>query len=149
MTTENAFLPFCIDFARLYKTLSDGEHISIDGFFMIQKKELIEYEKKVSTPTRVSSSDTGIFEIQNDLDYPYSGILFFLVWAFVKYKDIHQPDDLVDTKTLNLIQNAPNFLMKDFLVSFIKVMSIHPSEYNKLRVENVLPIEQRRYTEPS
>ena len=136
MTTENAFLPFCIDFAKRYKDIPDGEYKSDDGLFVIQKLELIDRGKKLTTPTRVNSR-SGEVQIQNDCQFPFSGILSSLVWGFVKFQDIEKPDDMVDETVLNLIKNVPDFSKKDFLVSFIQTVSGHPSDENKNRVEQI------------
>jgi len=144
---KNDFIPFCMEFARKYKSFPSGYCLSANGGnYVIQKKELDNsghfYTK--TTPVRVNN-ETGLVQININLDqYSESAITFLLVWGFLRF--IHQKEDSIpisdieiDKKTIEALKDIPGFSLKEALVDIVTfVLSEKSTSDFYKRMENLI-----------
>jgi hypothetical protein len=124
---EFTFLPLCFHIAKNYNILYDGTYYSNSHEYTIEKKKLVDRDsvknttEEINSPTQVGNH-TGIVRINNNLtNYSYSGLLFFLVWAFMKFRyksDAEGTDEL--TYMLLDKLNDDKFVKVDVLKDFFK-----------------------------
>ncbi len=108
------FLSFCIDFVEKYRDLTDGEYTSSDGKYCIFRNR---FPNELGSPTVNHISHQVRIGLDID-EFTHSGVLFALVWCFIKIKDISISDVEIDKEAVELLLGLPEFspkgLMKDF-----------------------------------
>jgi hypothetical protein len=132
----NKLVTFCLDFAKKYNDLNLGIYKSENGKYTIAKVDSAEFDG----PARVNTI-TGIVEIKNNLEYSVSGILFLLVWCFVRHVYLKEDSILtnnveIDNKTIELLADCPEFSPKEGMVDVISFLS--ENEENIKRIEKLL-----------
>lgn len=131
MILDTELLDFCIEFSEKYKSLPDGYYISNDGKISVKKYK---YDN-IKSPTRVSRV-SGKVEIQNDLDYNFSTILFMLVWAFLRLQDKSNKES--DNNALELCLKTDKFIKNDLDSNVCDILNKNPTKENTERCCNLI-----------
>lgn len=141
---KNDFIPFCIEFAKKYKNISEGLYLSDDGRHAIEKTEINGADfSRMSIPLRVNI-DMGTVQINTNLDnYSESAIIFMLVWCFLRYKNQYKDkmrisDIVIDEMTMEALLKEPGFSPKEAMLSLLDNTKDSASSEYINRLENLV-----------